>query len=340
MSIARPRLALLGCGAVTETRYVLSLAQQQWTPTALIDPSPERRAVLARALRAKPVEAANAMDVLDSFDAVIAALPHVLHEPLCAELLRAGKHVLVEKPMALTAVACAAMNRAAREGQAKLAIALQRRQSKAGQWLQEALGAGALGAPRRFRIRDGGDYNWPLASDFAWRREAAGGGVLIDTGAHVIDQVIWWFGEPDDFDYFDDDDGGVEAECLVKLRWNSGLEGDVELTRTRPVQTLLTLTTDSAKLQIPTVGDEIRILQGVAKYVSPRLGKPPFAPASSQDFFDRQLVEFARYINGEPAVMASGEEGARSVALMERCYAARQRLDLPWLAYTQPGAAA
>jgi predicted dehydrogenase len=329
---ARPRLALLGCGAVTEKRYALSLAAQQWTPAVLIDPSAERRRVLAEALGAKPVEAARAADVLDEFDAVIAALPHALHQPLCVELLRAGKHVLVEKPMAHTSAACAAMNQAAADGGAKLAVALQRRQSKAGQWLKEALGAGALGKPQRFVIHDGSEYAWPLASDFAWRKESAGGGVLIDTGAHVMDQVIWWFGEPESFEYYDDSDGGVEAEALVNLRWASGLEGLVELTRTRPVSNMVTLHTDKAKVQLPTVGEELRV--SGAKYASPKLGRPPFPAASSQVFFDRQLVEFERLLRGEPAVMASGEEGARSVELMERCYASRRRLDHPWLAYS------
>ncbi len=332
MSNARPRLALLGCGAVTEKRYALSLVAQKWTPTVLIDPSTERRRVLAEALGAKPVEAARASDVLDEFDAVIAALPHALHEPLCVELLRAGKHVLVEKPMAPTSTACAAMSQAAADGGAKLAIALQRRQSKAGQWLKEALEAGALGKPQRFVISDGSEYAWPLASDFAWRKESAGGGVLIDTGAHVMDQVIWWFGVPDSFEYYDDSDGGVEAEALVKLRWASGLRGVVELTRTRPVSNMVTLHTDKAKVQLPTVGDELRVTG--AKFSSRKLGKPPFPEASSQDFFDRQLVEFECFLRGETAVMASGDEGARSVALMERCYASRRRLDHPWLAYT------
>jgi hypothetical protein len=80
------------------------------------------------------------------------------------------------------------------------------------------------------------------------------------------------------------------------------------------------------------VGDELRV--SGAKYVSRELGKPPFPQASTQDFFDRQLVEFERFLRGEPAVMASGDEGARSVELIERCYASRRRLDHPWLAYS------
>ena len=333
---ARPRLALLGCGAVIEQRYAASLLHHKWMPTALVDPSAERRQIVAQVLGIKPVEAARATEILGSFDAVIAALPHSLHEPLCVELLRVGKHVLVEKPMAPTSSGCAAINRAATEGKAKLAVSLPRRQSKAGQWLKAALDAGALGAPSRFVIREGSDYSWPLASDFAWRRESAGGGVLIDTGAHIMDQVIWWFGEPDEIEYFDDADGGVEAEALVKLRWKSGLEGEVELTRTHAMPGTVVLTTENAELRLATVGNDVRVMEGAVKYVSPRAGKPPYRAVTSQDFFTQQLAEFEAYIRGEPAAIASGVEGARSVSLIERCYASRRRLDLPWIAYMSP----
>jgi predicted dehydrogenase len=335
----RPRIAIIGCGAVAEQRYVPALRSRKWIPTALVDPSAERRHIVAKAVGARAAEGVRPVEIIDAFDAAIAALPHALHEPLCVELLRAGKHVFVEKPMAATSAECAVMNRAAAEGNAKLAVGLLRRQSSAGQWLKEALDAGVLGAPRRFTIRDGYEYAWPLATDSMWRREAAGGGVLIDTGAHTMDQVVWWFGQPDEVEYFDDSDGGVEADCLIKLRWRSGLEGEVELSRTRTLTNSLVLTCEKAKLQLSTGGNEVRILEGDVEFSSPRVGRPPFPMMGSEGFFIRQLEAFEAYIRGEPSVIASGIDGAQSVALIERCYASRRRLDLPWIAYASVEAA-
>lgn len=333
MAAMRPRIAIVGCGAVAEQRYVPALRRRKWIPAALIDPSPERRRAVARAFGITAIEAERAADVLDAFDVAIAALPHALHAPLCIEMLRAGKHVFVEKPMAETKAECDAMNEAAAAGHAKIAVALLRRQSDAGRWLKQALDAGALGAPLHFSIRDGYEYTWPLATDSMWRAETSGGGVLIDTGAHTLDQIVWWFGEPDEVAYFDDADGGVEADCLIKLRWRSGLSGEVELSRTRTLSNALVLTCEKAKLRLSTGANDLRILDGAADFTSPSVGKPPFPMMASDGFFVRQLAAFEAYIRGEDSAIATGIDGARSVSLIERCYSMRWKLDLPWIAY-------
>src|SRR5215471_1834269 len=94
------RLAIIGCGAVVELRHAPALRALGWVPTVLVDPSAARRRSVAAILRASPIEAERVRDVFDRFDAAIVSVPHVLHEVLCLELLNAGKHVLVEKPMA------------------------------------------------------------------------------------------------------------------------------------------------------------------------------------------------------------------------------------------------
>lgn len=232
MYAPHPRIAIVGCGAAAEQRYVPALKQCGWLPTVLIDTSAERRFAVAALFGCAPVECEDAMAAADAFDVAIVATPHVLHERLCVDLLRAGKHVFVEKPMAHTKAACAAINCAATETGVKVAVGLFCRQAVAGRWLKEALQANAFGRICRFEISEGHEYVWPLTTDLMWRKEQAGGGVLIDTGAHTMDQVVWWFGEPDEIEYFDDADGGVEANAIARMRWMSGLSGEIELSRT------------------------------------------------------------------------------------------------------------
>jgi predicted dehydrogenase len=328
------RLAIVGCGAVAEVCHAPALKALRWAPAVLVDPAPARRRSVAAILRVSPIEAARATDVLDSFDAAIVSVPHWLHAPVCVELLRAGKHIFVEKPMAPTVAACAAMNRAAAEGGAKLAVALFRRRFPAGRWLKEAIDSNALGRLRRIVVRDGYDYIWPLTTDFLWRKEEAGGGVLIDTGAHTFDQLIWWFGEPSGLEYADDSDGGVEASCVVRMTWPSGLEGRIELSRTQDLSNTLTLDSDKGRLSIALAGYDVGGSPGMLDFRSEQLGKPPFRRWRLRPPFRAQLMSFAAWVSGEPAELVSGEEAARSVALIERCYAKRRRLERPWISYT------
>lgn len=329
-----PRIAVIGCGAVVEQRHAPVLKQLGWVPTALIDTSTQRRRAVAALFETPPIESGDAIALADCFDMAIVATPQGLHERLCIDLLRAGKHVFVEKPMAHTTSACAAMNRAAAESGAKLAIALFRRQAAAGRWLKEALQIGAFGRVRRFEIHEGYEYDWPLTTDSMWRKEMAGGGVLTDTGAHTMDQVIWWFGEPDEIEYFDDADGGVEANAAVRMLWRSGLEGLVEFSRTRRASNELVLDCEKGSLTLSMSGNDLRATSGVMlSFASPEFHKPPFQPTSWTEMFREQLLHFNSYVRGQSAHVVSGQEGARSVALIERCYAVRQRLEQPWIHY-------
>jgi predicted dehydrogenase/nucleoside-diphosphate-sugar epimerase len=325
-----PRLAIIGCGAVAEQRHAPALKDLGWKPTALIDVSAARRRAVAELLNSAPVEAEEIVAALPAFDAAIVSVPHFLHEQVCVELLRAGKHVLVEKPMALTKAACRAMNLAAAESGARLGVAFFRRQWPAGRWLKEALDADAFGKIRRFTIREGYNFNWPLTTDSMWRKEQAGGGVLADTGAHTMDQIIWWFGEPDEVEYFDDNEGGVEANALVRLRWGGGLEGEIELTRTWTVENELTLETEKGALALSMSGNRLLAADGMLAFKSTVVKKPPFAQATWFEMFRQQLIQFRSYIDGRPAHIVTGDEGARSVALIERCYERRRTLNLPW----------
>lgn len=331
---ASPRIAIVGCGAVVEHRHAPVLKQLGWTPTALIDTSAERRRAVATLLETPPAESNDAAAVADCFDMAIVATPQGLHERVCIDLLRAGKHVFVEKPMAHTSSACAAMNRAAVESGAKLAIALFRRQAAAGRWLKEALQAGAFGRVRRFEIQEGYEYDWPLTTNSMWRKEQAGGGVLTDTGAHTMDQVVWWFGEPDEIEYFDDADGGVEANAVARMRWRSGLEGEVELSRTRRASNELALDCEKGSLTLSMSGNNLSASSdAMLAFIFPEFHKPPFQPTNWTEMFREQLLHFNAYIRGQPAHIVSGQEGARSVALIERCYAVRRRLEHPWIHY-------
>jgi predicted dehydrogenase len=329
------RLAVVGCGAVIEQRYVHAFKKLKWMPSVLIDPSPNRSKSVAGMLGGRFAEAGRALELAEAFDAAVVSVPHALHEPLCLELLRAGKHVLVEKPMAETADSCARMNHAAGEGGARIAVALMRHQAPSLRWLKAALNADAFGKVKRFTIREGYEYAWPLTTDAMWRKEQAGGGVLMDTGAHTMDQVIWWFGEPDDIEYFDDCDGGVEANCLIRMHWANGLEGEVELTRTRVLSNTIKLTAEKGRLSLGITGTGVTGDEAMLGFASP-LGKPPFAPIAGPGLFVHLLSNFNQYAQGrDDANVVTGEQAARSVALIERCYAARKRLNLPWIAYQE-----
>jgi predicted dehydrogenase len=266
-------------------------------------------------------------------EAAIVAVPNFLHGPVSTELLQAGVHVLVEKPMALTAAGCDEMIEAARLSGATLTVGLNSRFIWACRFVRQAINSGLLGEMRSFELRRGGVFSWPVVSSATFDRSRSGGGVLMDIGPHVLDLLLWWLGDYERVTYRDDAMGGVEANCELELTLKSGVSGVVELSRDRVLRNMWVLRGERATLEVgsgaghPTPvhltigGEEVRI-EGVATHEHER-NKHFQAP------YDRQLADFCEAIRDrrEPLVGAAGKH---CIELIEACYATRQPIDYEW----------
>ena len=253
------RLAILGCGAVTELGHLPAIAKvADARVTTLIDTNAARRERLAAAFGVEHT-AADIDGCLNRFDAAVIALPHALHAHASIQLLKNGKSVLVEKPMALTAAECDAMIEAADAARAVLAVGLVRRFLHANQLARALIAQGFLGKIEAFDFREGNIYNWPVASDFFFRREAAGGGVLVDTGAHTLDTLLYLLGDFAEVEYFDDAEGGVDANCLLNMRLKDGTPGTVELSRTRRLRNTAVIRGARATLELAPNSNQMKL---------------------------------------------------------------------------------
>lgn len=327
------RLAVIGCGAVAELSHLPALAASDaFKLTHLVDTNLTRARALAHKFGVRDV-ADDYSQIVGKVDAAIVALPHSLHAPVSAALLAAGIHVLVEKPMATRIEECEAMIEAGAKSGAVLAVGLMRRHYATCQFVKRLIAHGVLGDIRSFDVREGMVYNWPVASDFFFRRETAGGGVLIDTGAHTLDLLLWWLGDYDSVTYYDDSMGGVEADCELHVCLKTGASGVVELSRTRNLRNTFVLRGSRAVLEVGTgLGSSVSLaptdgdiaLCGSVSWTSGVIETP-------QVVMRRQLDDFAEVICQGRNPLVTGEDGMRSVALIEDCYTSRLPLDQPWL---------
>jgi predicted dehydrogenase len=185
-------------------------------------------------------------------------------------------------------------------------------------------------------------FNWPLTSDFFFRRAQAGGGVLIDTGVHTLDQLLWWLGDVSSLSYYDDNCGGVEADCELQLTLRSGAKGIVELSRTRNLRNTAIIRGERAELEVDLGRNAmtLRFTDSPVQVVGRGAGGAyPLTVEQTQiDIIADEHADFLQAIRtGQPPAV-SGAEGKRSIALIEACYRERQPLRLPWT--TMPTTAA
>jgi glucose-fructose oxidoreductase len=124
----------------------------------------------------------DAMLQSDDIDAVYIALPNSLHAEYSIRAAQAGKHVLVEKPMALTEEQCERMAAAAREAGVKLMVAYRLHFERANLEAIEVARSGRIGEPRIFTST----FTMHVVPGNIRVRKALGGGTLYDIGVYCI----------------------------------------------------------------------------------------------------------------------------------------------------------
>jgi predicted dehydrogenase len=332
------RVAIIGCGAVTERFHLPPLLRRKdCRVTALVDLNTGRTEALGRFVP-KAVTAKSGAEVLDRFDAAIVAVPHFLHAPVSIELLQAGKSVLIEKPMALSSGECDAILAAARTSGASVTVGQMRRFCPAVAVARWLLDAAIFGEILQVDVRDGGIFSWPVESDFQFRKDKAGGGVLVDTGAHTFDMLIGWFGELRPLAYRDDSAGGVEADCEAELELPSGVPCFVELSRTRNLRNSAIIEGSRGRLEVSFYANKLTLLMG--DYGIPFDCLPQSSalgdPSPWRHMFDFQLDDWLCALHGNRPALVNGREGSKVVRLFERLYSLREPLIHPWEVPSSP----
>jgi len=129
-------------------------------------------------------------------DAVSVCLPNALHAPVSIAALRAGKHVLVEKPLARNQAESHSMIEAAQESGRVLMVSFDKRYRGDVQWIKHYIDSGALGRIYYAKAHWMRRVGIPRLGSWFVSKEQAGGGPLIDLGVHVLDIAMYLMGEP------------------------------------------------------------------------------------------------------------------------------------------------
>jgi predicted dehydrogenase len=136
----------------------------------------------------------------DDIDIVDICAPGWMHAEIAIAALEAGKHVLVEKPLANTLAEAEAMTTAAQAARARgvqSMVGFNYRRVPALALARELIGEGRLGTVRHVRAAYLQDWLADAESPMTWRlnKETAGSGALGDIASHAIDQVLFLLGD-------------------------------------------------------------------------------------------------------------------------------------------------
>lgn len=125
-------IGIIGCGKISQVRHIPEyLANPDARIVGLFDNNMERAAELAQKIGAKAYDTLDALLADPEIDAVSVCVANVAHCEVTVKALRAGKHVLCEKPMAITIEECELMVKTAEECGRKLMIGQNQRLAQA-----------------------------------------------------------------------------------------------------------------------------------------------------------------------------------------------------------------
>ena len=187
-------VGIIGCGGIANQKHMPSLSKiENVRMVAFCDLIPER-AQQAKEKFGTP-DAFVCTDyrellAIKDIEVVHVLTPNREHAEISVAALKAGKHVMCEKPMAKTAEGARRMCEAARESGKKLAIGYQHRMKPQARFAKEYIESGALGEiyyANCLAIRRRGTPNWGVFLD----AEAQGGGPIIDIATHSLDLTLY-----------------------------------------------------------------------------------------------------------------------------------------------------
>ena len=193
------RFGILGCGRAASFHLSANRNNPKLEFVAAYDPDQEK---LNRLLKRNKLTPFVDMDAFlqSDFDAVLIMAPHYLHKPLTIAAAQAGKHVLCEKPMAVTIEECDEMIAATKRAGVKFMIAENHRFLPAHQFIKDAVSRGVIGDVFLVRTYEGA-YDDPkrIMDPNIWMfsYDKGGGGALHDQGAHKFTLLNWILGEVD-----------------------------------------------------------------------------------------------------------------------------------------------
>jgi predicted dehydrogenase len=328
------RILLVGAGAIADAhiRSFLNF-KDRCSIVGIVDLYPEKAAekVAKHGLRAGVYrELAEAIAQVD-FEAASVCLPPFEHSQATVDLLRAGKDVLVEKPMATSLEECDAMVEAAQRSGRLLSVVAQNRFKTPMMKLKGVIESGLIGKVLHGQVDSfwwrGGHYY-----DLWWRGtwEKEGGGCTLNHAVHHLDLFLWMMGTPAEVQSVScnlaHENSEVEDFSTTVLTYANGSIGQVTASLIHHgEEQQLVFQGERAKVAVPWqvkamkqrengFPDDDAALAGEIQRYYDRL------PPLEHEGHDGQIANFLAAIGGREALLVDGRQGRQTIELISAIY--------------------
>jgi len=324
-----PRIALIGCGAISDTYYLPTLQRHPeiMQYLILVDHDEARLQEIAKKYHVTKT-LTDYQKVPEDTHGIIVALPTHLHLAVTNTFLSRGIPVLCEKPLADSGVNAMQMIELANRKGIPLATNYLQRLIPSFAKVKEILSQKIIGEPIYIKYLVGEEFDWPTSSGFYFNSPLSARGVLRDRGAHAIDHICWWLGgKPNIVKSQNDAFGGSEA--VVSVQFNYGkCSGDLKLSWLSSFPCIYQIICENGKIE----GDVYDYQNIFIQFGSEKRRRINLAAKerTKLDIADKIISNFIDVIYHRSPPLISGSDVLNSLEFIDECYSKAIPFDMPW----------
>ncbi|WP_338785957.1 Gfo/Idh/MocA family oxidoreductase [Metabacillus sp. FJAT-53654] len=308
------RVGLIGTGGISHL-HVSQLAElENATIVAVADPNSINRETLINRYNLENITSFDDhLDMLENIplDAVLICSPHTLHFQQVVDAINHNCHVLIEKPMACSLEEAEQLIDMAKNANKVLQVSYQRHFEPAFLYIREAISNGEIG--NLTSVTASLYQDWKHLTVGTWRQNPSlsGGGMLMDSGSHIIDVLLWTTGlKPIEVESkLEQHHTPVEQDSFTSIRFENNVVAGLNIVGNAPCwhETYV------------FCGEKGAIFYDNGKMVLRQLGKEPIIPKLPQQTTNSDK-SFIDSILGVHDVMVPGDFAKEVVRLTEKIY--------------------
>lgn len=270
-------------------------------------------------------------------DVVTVATPNGLHEIHALKILESAKHVVIEKPMALTKAGCESIIFKALQMSRQVFCVMQNRYSPPSVWLKDIIERGSLGKIYMVQTNCYWNRDDRYYKPGGWKgTEDMDGGTLFTQFSHFIDILFWLFGDITDIqgkfsDFAHDHSTDFEDSGMVNFRFMKGGMGCINYSTAvhhSNLESSLTIVAENGSVKVG--GQYMNEVEycNIKDYEMPEL--PPANPPNDYGYYKGSAANHIyvvenviKTLRGETSISTNALEGLKVVEIIERIYQIR-----------------
>lgn len=327
---------IIGCGYIAHRHIKHIIDHVEANPVGVYDTDTSKMHAFAKQYQTEAYISLAALLAEDAIELVVICTPNGSHAQLAIEAMKAGKHVLVEKPMATSYEDARQMHRVSEETGKSLYVVKQNRYNPPVQAVKELLDSGKPGALRMVSLNCFWNRNADYYRNSDWKGSKKwDGGTLYTQFSHFVDILYYLFGEVKHVNgrivnaghrdlteiedsgtfHFELEQGGLGSLVFSTCAYNKNMEGSITILAEHATIKIGGKYLNTIDYQ-ETNGFDIKHL-------------PASGPANNYGYYqgsmsnhDKVIHNVIQALKGKEPIMTGAKDGLEVVKMIDQFYAA------------------